>query len=364
MKEFKIQFTEAQFDDLRSRLEHVRLPTRTDDSFQYGIGGRLLQELLDQWADYDWQPTQNALNAYDQYLCDLDGMQVHFFHIPAQQPDAATVLLCHGWPDSFLRYAKLFGRMPDCNLVVPSLPGFAFSTLPASGYSNNSAVSEVWFHLMRDVLGYQRFIVSGGDMGRGVACYMAVNHPEEVCGLHLTDVGLVRDLISHPEQGLSAEELDYKHRAEDWLRLEGAYMNIQSTKPQTLSFALADSPAALAAWLGEKYHAWSDWERFSSSDLLAALTLSWMTNSGATSVRMYHGNSFDLPPLDLQDLKTPVGITAFPKDVLPAPRAWIEQNYPVIRYDVMDYGGHFTALENPTGFAESLRGFIADLGRA
>ena len=361
MERFKIQFTDAQFDDLHSRLDSTRLAPCSQDSYAHGISIELLQTLLEEWRRYDWAPKQDDLNRWDQYLCDFDGQQVHFFHIPSERADAPTVLLCHGWPDSFLRYAKLFGEMQDYNLIIPSLPGFAFSTLPPSGYANNAEVSKVWFRLVHDVLGYRHFFVSGGDMGRGVASYMTADHPEAVLGLHLTDVGLVSDLISRPDQELNEEELTYKRDAQRWLRLEGAYINIQSTKPQTLAFSLADSPAGLAAWWGEKYHAWSDWEYFQLQDLLDALTLTWMTNTGATCIRMYHGNSFDLPPLRPSDIKAPVGIAAFPKDVLPAPQSWIEKNYPVIRFDKMDFGGHFTALENPEGFAQSLTAFIGDV---
>ena len=361
MDPFRIHFDATQVDNLHARLDAVRLPSRTDNNSDHGISSGLLDQILREWRDYDWKPAEERLNSYDQYLGQLDGVDVHFFHIRSKTPNAPAILLCHGWPDSFLRYAKLFGEMPDFDLVVPSLPGFAFSALPDSGYANNYTVSELWLRLMRDVLGYNQFIVSGGDMGRGVACYLAANHPEAVRGLHLTDVGFVRELIARPDDELNTEELAYKHRALEWQRLEGAYINIQSTKPQTLSYSLADSPAGAAAWFGEKYHAWSDWPHFSMDDMLEALTLSWMTNTGGTCIRMYHGNTFDLPPLDIRNIKAPVGFTAFPKDILPAPRAWIEQNYPVVRYDEMDFGGHFTALENPEGFRTSLTAFADSL---
>ena len=209
---------------------------------------------------------------------------------------------------------------------------------------------------MADVLGYKQYFASGGDMGRSVTSYLAANYPEEVQGIYLTDVGFAADLVTAPDEALTPAELAYKQRAVKWQREEGAYINIQSTKPQSLAYALADSPAGMAAWLVEKYHAWSDWELLTMDDLCDCLTLYWMTNTACTSIRAYHGNSFTLPPLG--EIKVPTAIAAFPRDVLPVPREWTEKHFPVVRYTEMQRGGHFTALEQPEAFAEDVAQFI------
>ena len=362
MKPYQIHFEKTAFDGLFSRLEAARMPRHMyDDGWEHGTDGRFLEDLLAAWRDSEpqWRQKEEELNGWPQYLCSIRGMDIHFFHIPASRPGGLPVLLTHGWPDSFLRYAKIFSLLPEHDLIVPTLPGFGFSTLPEKGYTNNSEVADIWHVLMRDLLGYSSYIAAGGDMGRGVTCYLASRYPEEIAGIHLTDVGLVRELISAPDDTLSAPERDYKERASKWLALEGAYINIQSTKPQTLAFSLADSPVGMAAWLAEKYHAWSDWPRMQIPDICDCLTLYWMTNTAATAARMYHGNSFSLPPLSLEDIKAPVGFAAFPHDVLPVPESWIREHYPLVRYDIMPYGGHFTALEAPGPFADSLAAFAA-----
>ena len=361
MQEFHIHFDETQFDDLRRRIALTRLPPAWNrESWALGTDGDYLSRLLAYWRDgYDWRRKETELNQYPQFTCELDGVTIHFFHIPGACKGALPLLLTHGWPDSFLRYAKVFPLLSRFDLVVPSLPGFAFSTLPAKGFSNNAETAELWHRLMTQVLGYKEYAASGGDMGRGVTCYLAANHPREVRGIHLTDVGMANGLVSAPDEDLTPAELDYKRRANEWLRMEGAYISIHSTKPQTMAYLLSDSPAGMAAWITEKYHAWSDWPLLTMDDILDCLTLYWMTNTACTSVRAYHGNTFTSPPMG--KITVPTAIAAFPCDVLPVPREWVEQNYPVIQYTDMPRGGHFTALEQPEQFAENVIQFMAKI---
>ena len=361
MKEFRIDFSQDELDELHRRIDTARLPREWKGAgWSYGTDSDYLSKLLAYWRDeYDWRKRERELNRYPQFTCELDGTTIHFFHICSSRKNAPALLLTHGWPDSFLRYAKLFPLLPDYNLVVPSLPGFAFSTLPAKGFSNNADTAGLWHRLMADILGYKQYFASGGDMGRGVTSYLAVNYPEEVQGIHLTDVGFAADLVTASDEALTPAELAYKRRVVKWQREEGAYINIQSTKPQSLAYALADSPAGMAAWLLEKYHAWSDWELLTMDDLCDCLTLYWMTNTACTSIRAYHGNSFTLPPLG--EIKVPTAIAAFPHDVLPVPREWTEKHFPVVRYTEMQRGGHFTALEHPEAFAEDVAQFIEEI---
>ncbi len=357
MKDFAIHFSGAQFDDLYRRIDDTRLPRSTGmKGWSLGMDGDFLSSLLSCWrSGYDWESRQKELNRYPQFTCELDGVTVHFFHIRSPH-GGFPLLLTHGWPDSFLRYAKIFPLLPEYDLVVPSLPGFAFSTLPPAGFLNNAEVAELWHRLMTEVLGYREYAASGGDMGRGVTCFLAARYPGEVRGIHLTDAGFAGDIVSSPDENLTPDELDYKRRAQEWTRMEGAYISINSTKPNTLAYMLSGSPAGMAAWIAEKYHAWSDWPLLTMDDILDCLTLYWMTNTACTSVRAYHGNSFTLPPLG--KITVPTAFAAFPHDVLPVPRQWVEKHYPVVQYTDMARGGHFTALEQPEAFAEDVSRFL------
>ena len=358
MRKFSIHFDEEQIEDLHRRIDCTRLPELLEGgNWALGTDGGYLRSLLGYWRDeYNWARKETELNRYPQFICELKGLNIHFFHIRGASRDAKPLLLTHGWPDSFLRYAKVFSLLPDYDLVVPSLPGFAFSTLPPKGFMNSAEVAEIWHCLMTEVLGYKEYAAAGGDMGRGVTCYLAARYPQEVRGIHLTDVGLAGDLAAAADETLTPDELAYKRRANEWMRMEGAYINIHSTKPQTLAYMLSDSPAGMAAWITEKYRAWSDWPLLTMDDILDCLTLYWMTNTACTSIRAYHGNTFTLPPLGR--ISVPTAIAAFPHDVLPVPRAWVEKNYPVIMYTEMPRGGHFTAMEQPEAFAENISKFM------
>ena len=363
MKPFQIHFSDKQLADLHARIAQTRFPVPTaNNNWELGTDLEYLTELLDYWrTQYNWKATEEKLNQYPQFACEINGCTIHFFHIRSKKAGATPLLLTHGWPDSFLRYVKLFPLLTDYDLIVPSLPGFAFSTLPPKGFINNAEIADLWHILMTEKLGYTSYIASGGDMGRGVTCYLAANYPSEVKGIHLTDVGFARELVNAPDANLSPAELDYKRKALEWLAKECAYIQIHSTKPTTLGYALSDSPVAMAAWLIEKYHAWSDWALFNKDDLCDCLTLYWLTNTASTSIRVYHGNTFTLPALG--KITIPTAITAFACDVLPVLRSWIEKNYSVVLYEEVPHGGHFTALEQPEVFADNIRKFTAILSK-
>lgn len=358
---FKIAFNESQFTDLRRRIADTRWPSETkSNDWSLGTPTGVLRNVTEHWSnDYDWQRKERELNQYPQYLCQIKDITIHFFHIPGNKPDSTPILMAHGWPDSFLRYAKTFPLLEDYSLVVPSMPGFAFSTLPSKGYINNSDTADIYHHLMTQVLGYRSYVATGGDMGRGVVCYLASRYPDTVKGLLLTDVGLAKDIVTASDSDLTAEEREYKRAASEWLQREGAYINIQSTKPSSLSFGLSDSPTGMAGWLVEKFHDWSDLEHLSMEDLLDNLTVYWMTNCAQSSIRAYYGNSYTLP--EMSQVSVPVGIARFPKDILPVPKTWIEKHYNLIQFSEMPYGGHFTAMEAPEPFANALKEFIAKL---
>lgn len=360
LKPYKIHFDEYESINLCEQVNNSRWNHNyANGDWELGTPADALRDVLKYWtSDYCWGKKEEELNRYPQYISDVNGVEIHFIHLKSAEKDAPTVLMCHGWPDSFLRYTKTFPLLRDYNLVVPSMPGFAFSSLPDKGFLNNSEVADLWHILMTEILGYKSHFATGGDMGRRVSCYLACHYPEEVKGLFLTDVGFAKGLMESPEYSLTTDELEYKKAAIKWMQTEGAYIN-KSTKPLSLGYGLGASPVGMAGWLLEKFHDWSDWERFRMDDLCDSLTLYWMCDCAATSIRMYHGNTFTLPPIG--KISQPIGIAQFPKDILPVPKTWIERNYNLVQYSEMPYVGHFTTMEAPVPFTEALSEFVAML---
>ena len=283
------------------------------------------------------------------------------------------LILTHGWPDSFIRYQKIIPLLTDpvsyggdpndsFDVIIPSLPGFGFSSKPEHGGYNNSQVAGLWAKLMTEKLGYAQFAAAGGDMGSGVTRYLALNYSELLLGIHLTDIGIIRDLFtSIDENSLSSAEINYKRKAQQWIAQEGGYMSIQSTKPQTLAYGLSDSPVGLAAWIMEKFHSWSDCKgnfenSFTKDELLNNIMIYWLTNTVASSARMYYENTHSLPSMN--KIKVPTGLALFPADILLPPKEWAEKNLNIIHWSEMPRGGHFTAMEEPYLFVEDIRKFF------
>ena len=370
---FRIQIAQEVLDDLKYRLDHVRWPDQLKDSaWERGTEMGYLQSLISYWRDhFDWRAQEQELNRYSQFHCRVDGIDVHFVHERGKGPNPLPIILTHGWPDSFIRYKKIISLLTDparyggdpadsFDVIVPSLPGFGFSSRPEHSGINNFRVSELWAKLMTEELGYRRFAAAGGDIGSGVTRYLALNHPELLVGIHLTDIGIIRNLMTSNEAGLAKEELDYKINAQQWIAREGAYMSIQSTKPQTLAYGLSDSPVGLASWIVEKFRAWSDCQgdleqSFSKDELLTNIMIYWVTNTSGSSTRIYYENMNSLPPMG--QIEVPTGIALFPADILLPPKEWAGRHLNITRWTLMPRGGHFTAMEDPEPLAEDIRTF-------
>lgn len=251
------------------------------------------------------------------------------------------------------------------DVIVPSLPGFGFSDRPTVRGMATAQTAELWARLMRDVLGYARFAAAGGDIGSGVTQHLALAHPELLVGIHLTYLNANVPLSEQPN--LSEAEQNYVQAVQQWSREEGAYATLQSTKPQTLAYGLNDSPVGLAAWITEKFRAWSDCngeveQRFSKDELLTNILLYWTTKTISSSVRMYYENAHALPMLQPgQHIAVPTGIALFPKEISVPPREWAERLLLVQRWTEMPRGGHFAAMEEPELLAEELRAFFRPL---
>ncbi|MNC33726.1 Fluoroacetate dehalogenase [compost metagenome] len=312
------------------------------------------------------------LNCFSQFRSNIDGIDVHYVHERGKGPNPLPIILTHGWPDSYLRYQKIipllsdpasYGGNPEdaFDVIVPSLPGFGFSGYPNRPGVNNFFVSQMWAKLMTKELGYPKFAAAGGDMGSGVTRYLAANRPELLFGIHLTDVGIIRSLLTlQDESECTEEERQYKKNASEWISHEGGYMAIQSTKPQTLAYGLSDSPVGLAAWIIEKFRTWSDCkgdlsQKYSKDELLTHIMIYWVTNTIGSSAHMYYENTHSLPPLGR--IEVPTGIAVFPGDVLQPPKSWVVRNLNVTRWTTMPAGGHFTAMEEPEALADDIRAF-------
>ncbi|PCL93290.1 epoxide hydrolase family protein [Paenibacillus lautus] len=379
MERYHIHVSDEILADLKYRLHHIRWPDQLEHSgWERGTELSYLKSLVSYWRDhYDWRAQEAELNRYSQYSCNIDDMDVHFVHERGKGPNPMPIILTHGWPDSYLRYQKIIPLLTDpashgghpedsFDVVVPSLPGFGFSSSPKQPGFNNNRVSEMWAKLMTKELGYKKFAAAGGDIGSGVTRYLAANHPELLFGIHLTDIGIIRNLMNACGQAnLSQEELRYKTSASEWIALEGGYMSIQSTRPQTLAYGLSDSPAGLAGWMIEKFRSWSDCkgnlqQRFSKDELLTHIMIYWVTNTMGSSTRMYYENSHSLPPLGY--IEVPTGIALFPEDILLPPKEWASRNLNVTRWTSMPSGGHFTAMEEPELLARDIRAFYKPYG--
>ncbi len=372
---FTIAVADDVLADLRRRLAATRWPDEVDGAgWDYGTNGDYLKGLVAYWRDgFDWRAQEATLNHFAQYRADIDSVGVHFVHERGRGPHPLPLIITHGWPSSFAQILKIVPLLTDpawyggdpadaFDVVVPSLPGFGFSDRPRERGMNGQRIAALWARLMGDTLGYRRFAAAGGDLGSGITRRLALAHPELVVGMHLTDVGY--PTADRPD--LSAAERRYLAAVRDWSVREGAYAALQSTKPQTLAYGLTDSPIGLAAWIVEKYRAWSDCDgdverRFSKDEVLTTIMIYWATETINSSMRLYYEASHASPLTPEQRIEVPAGVAIFPKDLALPPRAWAEHSLRVERWTEMPRGGHFAAMEEPALLVEDLRAFFRPL---
>jgi pimeloyl-ACP methyl ester carboxylesterase len=359
---FSIRVGDDVLDGLRARILATRWPGRAPgEPWALGTDLDYVRDLLTAWAAFDWRARERELNGFAHFQADVEGVRVHFVH---ERGGGIPLVLTHGWPSCFAEYLPLVPLLRDrFDLVIPSLPGYGFSERPErSAYRD---VARLWHRLMQG-LGYERYGAGGGDFGAGVATAMALDEPERVLGLHLT----TPELEPPAEGPLTAAEEEYVDAARRWDEWERGYSSIQSTKPQTLAYGLTDSPAGLAAWIVEKWRAWTD----SAGDLdahlgrdflLTLLTIYWATGTIGTSLRDYSDNRRH--PLDLAPgtrVRVPTAVASFTGHFVPEgepPREWFERLYDVRRFTPMPRGGHFAAVEEPELLAADLAAFFGDL---
>jgi pimeloyl-ACP methyl ester carboxylesterase len=358
-KEFTIKVPQAKLDALHVRLKGTHFPETPEGAgWSYGTDLGYMKELVAYWQHgYDWRKAEQELNTFDQFTAEVRGTRLHFIHQKSDDPDAPPLLLVHGWPDSFYRFYKVISPLnKGFHVVVPSLPGFGFSEKVAM---NSGQTADVLAALMRGELGYKRLMVGSGDIGTPIVQALAHNHKELVSVVHLTDVGY--PMGSEDFSTMTPEEQTFAGKCQQWWYTEGAYNLLQSTKPQTLAFALSDSPVGLAAWMVEKFQSWSDGgitKAFTMDEILTNICVYYFTDTIASAIRTYAENTRALyatgktqPPTKIE---VPTAVAGFPADTVPVVKDWAERNANVVRFTRMPKGGHFAALEVPELYAKDL----------
>lgn len=374
---YVVDVPQSVLDDLHQRLARTRWPAALPDAgWSLGTDQAYLRVLVSSWQHtFDWRVQERRINQLPHFRAQLNGLNIHFVHQRGQGPRPLPLLLTHGWPDSFYRMHKLIPLLTDpgrhgadpadaFDVVVPSLPGFGFSDPPLSRDFTVSMVADLFAQLMSE-LGYDRYGAHAGDLGRSVTEALARHYPQRLAGIHLTDVWFGA-LLQEPSEDLSADERAYLAAGRHWQQTEGSYAHQQSTRPQTLAFGLNDSPAGLAAWLVEKFRAWSDCDgdverRFSRDELLTHITLYWVTQTIGSSFLPYAEWQRHLGREALKRIEVPTGVALFPADLVRPPRSYAERRYDLRRWTEMPAGGHFAALEEPHRLAEELRAFFRPL---
>lgn len=377
---FTIHIAQHTLDDLRERLARTRWPDEVEEAgWEYGTNLEYLKSLMAYWHhQFDWRAQEARLNHFAQFRADIDGFGVHFIHERGQGPKPLPIILTHGWPGSFFEMVKMIPLLTDpaghggdpmdsFNVIVPSLPGFAFSDRPIISGMTLSKTADLWARLMTEGLGYSRFAAAGGDIGSGVTQSLALAYPALLVGIHLTYLGT--SAVGVDTSDLSDAEKHYLSTVQRWMQQEGAYEHLQATKPQTLAYGLNDSPSGLAAWMIEKFRSWSDCDgeierRFSKDELLTNIMLYWATGTLNSSIRTYYENAHSPSSMQTRPyINVPTGFALFPKEIEVPPREWAERLLHIQHWTQMPRGGHFAALEEPELLVEDIRAFFRPLRR-
>jgi pimeloyl-ACP methyl ester carboxylesterase len=387
IRPFQVEISEEELAELRRRIEATRWPSKelVADRLQ-GVQLATMQELARYWAtDYDWRKCEARLNALPQFVTEIDGVDIHFIHVRSQHENALPLIMTHGWPGSVVELLDTVGPLTDptahggaaedaFDLVLPSLPGYGFSGEPAELGWNAGRVAQAWAELMNR-LGYTRYVAQGGDVGALVTDTMGRQAPEGMLGIH---VNLLVTVLAGPQPEESEEERAAAEAVATF-RTDGfGYFLEMATRPQTIGYALLDSPVALAGWLldhdTDSYykisHAFVDGEPAGSltrETIVDNITLYWLTGTGASAARSYWEDgkalaqalaSGQAPP----QVSLPVGFTTFPGEIWRTPRSWVENSYPNVTYfNEVDRGGHFAAWEEPELFSDEVRAAFRSL---
>lgn len=383
MQAFEIDIPQSAIDDLKRRLDQVRWSEDFENAdWRYGVNGRVLANFVDDWrTSFDWRAQESVMNRFPHFRTEIEGVPIHFMHVRAEQPSAIPIILTHGWPWTFWDFRDVIGPLtapsahgaagaPAFDVIVPSLPGFGFSsplTRPGIGFVRTA---ELWHRLMTETLGYARYAAHGGDWGAMVTAVLGHRFAPRLYGIHESLPGFLGlDYASLQASDYGPDESGWFEHMKSMERKTASHMAVHSLDPQTLAFALNDSPVGLLAWILERRRAWSDCggdvERcFSREDLLTTVSIYWFTQTIGTSLRFYWENaqhpwqpSHDRTP----PVEAPAAFAVFPKDVLLVPYEVAVRHANVQRWTVMPRGGHFAAAEQPELLVEDLRAFFGSI---
>ena len=371
---FKIAVGDDVLSDLRSRLRHTRWPdAQVVDDWSQGTPLAWLQSICRYWADgYDWRAREAKLNRFAQFTTDIDGLPIHFVHARSPHANAMPLLITHGWPGSIVEFHKVIepltnptafgGDARDAfHVVCPSLPGFAFSGKPTTTGWGVDRIAAAWAVLMHS-LGYERYAAQGGDWGSAVTTSLGAQDPQHCAGIHIT---LAMGSRPTTDDDTSAEVVRALKGAKHYQDWDSGYSKQQATRPQTLAYGLNDSPAGQAAWILEKFWAWTDCDGhpeniLSRDELLDNVMLYWVNACAASSARLYW-ESFG-KRRGVKQVTIPTGVAVYPKEIIPPVRKWMESDFTNIQHwREMPKGGHFAAFEQPELFINDVREFFRTL---
>lgn len=377
---FAIQISDAVLADLAHRLDATRWPDELENA-GWNLGSNLayMRLLAEYWRHgYDWRRQEATLNQLPQFRISLDGLRIHFVHVRGKGRAPLPLIVTHGWPGSFVEMLKLIPLLTNpaaygasdedaFDVIVPSLPGYGFSDHPQARGMDPQKIAELWVRLMQK-LGYQRFGAQGGDWGSTISMALGLDHAERMIGIHLNYIAgrflLGGTLNVQPADNVAPA---YLEQLRAWWDAEGGYSHEQSTRPQTLGYGLTDSPVGLAAWIIEKFRAWSDCAGdvesvFTRDELLTNVMIYWVTKTASSSMRLYFESRER--PLKLSPknrVEPPVAFALFPKEIPIPPRELAERGLNIVRWTLMPKGGHFAAMEQPELLAQDLRDFFRPL---
>lgn len=371
---FRIAVPDSVLSDLKARLARTRFPSEIDDSgWDYGANLAYVRDLVAYWrTTFDWREQERRLNRLPQFTTTIDGLPIHFVHQRSSNPNAIPLVLIHGWPGSFFEFTKVIGPLTEparfggsaadaFHVVALSLPGYGFSGKPRTPGYGPARIARVVAQLMAR-LGYRRYGAQGGDWGASIVRQLGLIDRDHLIGLHSNMCLASAPPGPNPNAGVPEAELKRVQDAQARSANELGYFQIQSTRPMTLGYGLNDSPAGLAAWIVEKFRAWSDSDgqvekTFTKDELLTNIMIYWVTESAPSSVRIYFENRLDA---GLQGrVEVPFACARFPRELFAVvPRQWIEAQYDVQQFTDMPRGGHFAALEQPQLLVDDVRTFF------
>ncbi len=374
IKPFKVEISDKYLQNIYSKVKNYSWHEMPDDGgWNYGTNLEYMKEISKYWIEkFDWRKTEKEINKFKNFKSNIDGIDIHFIHEKGSGTNPKPLLLSHGWPGSIIEFLNIIeklahpekfgGKEEDAfDVIVPSLPGYGFSGRPANPIGPRK-MSSIFNSLMTNVLGYKKYIAQGGDFGGTIATWLAYDFPNNMLGIHINIL-----IVRHPDGPQTKEEKEWQERFKKEQRIEDGYRTQQATKPQTLSYAMMDSPVGVAAWIIEKMRGWSDIKNgdiesvYSKDILLSNIMIYLVTKTFNTATWIYYGRREEggrTLPKEHLPLKVPTAVALFPKEYLEwAPRSYVERIYNIKQWTEMSDGGHFAALEQPDLLIKDIKDF-------